>query len=885
MKSRTEADSGRQDSLLGRFFHPLPGTRVRVLRNKPLRKRILLTLSVTLILSLLIAIGCDFVARSFAAVRQKSVTDHLAREVNAFVLHHFSDAANFIAQSSELFSVLAGLQPPDNGNMLEELAMAKGILGVSLVYALDRNGTVVGGTPYDDGKSLAGNNYRFRPYFLQAMAGQSVQYAGLGITTGERGLYFSEPIFSGDRQEPLGVLVIKAPLDFIDYYVNSAKPYDVLLLSPDGIVFSTTRPEWLFCAALPLSEKQRARLRETRQFSDRPLAPMPFFLDQELIRYNGLRHRVDFAATDLPGWRIATLQLYRYPFLPVFLANSFVFLAGFVIILAFLHAYKEELLTEEVRLGRERNRRAEDSRLATMRELETILAASLVGILLVRNGRVSSVNAKLCAILGYSEAEVVGAKVRRFFSSRRSFRRFVQAYARQLARRDLEHIEYLLRRKDGTLIPCSLSGRAIDQDNLAHGVVWVVEDIRERKRAEQELEQARAAAEIASRAKSDFLANMSHEIRTPMNGIIGLSEFLLSREDEGEQKGKLALIHASAVRLMKIINDILEFSRHESEHHALDVGPFSLRELLYEVIGSFSVQAKRKGVGLDLVIDEQLPDLLNGDDQRLMQVLFNLIGNGLKFTEQGSVTVRVTLQESAGPDEVRVLFEVVDTGIGVDPGQQEAIFEAFVQADSSHSRRYGGTGLGLPISQRIVQLMGGRIKVENREERGARFWFVVSFSRAGRPPVAQDAKAPAARDCGPSSTLPGHVLLAEDDFINTTLIITLLEHLGLAVTTVGNGRDAVQAWRKGNFSCILMDLQMPEMDGYEAVQQIRREEAERGGHVAVIALTACVMDGDRERCLAAGMDEYLPKPVNRAELYRLLRKWIPSAGTCVPEHS
>ena len=884
MGSPPERDTVRQDTFLGRFFHPLAASKVRILQNRPLRNRIVLTLICTIALAFLLAIACDVVTRYLAVAKQKGATNHIAFEVNSFVLHHFSDAANFIAQSQEIFYVLSKLQPPDNANLLEELNMARGILDVSMVCALDSSGTVVAGTRNDNAGNLSGENHRSRPYFLQAMAGRSFQYPAIGFSSNERGIYFSEPVLTGDKKAPLGVVVIKVPMDFIDYYISNSDGHDVLLLSPDGIIFSATRPEWLYRAALPLTAEQRGRLQASRQFSDRPLAPMPFFLDNSRFHYNGYRYSVHFAATDLPGWRIATLYPLSYPFTLVFILSFVVLFAGFMVILGLLHAYKEELLTQEVHLGRERNRRAEDSRLATLRELETILAASLVGILLVRNGLITSVNEKFCTILGYSVAEVQGTAVGRFFSSRRSFRKFVRMYARQLARRDLEHIEYMLRRKDGTLIPCSLSGRAIDPDDLSKGVVWVVEDIRERKKAEQDLEQARMAAENASKAKSEFLANVSHEIRTPMNGIIGITEFLLAREQDDDRQGKLALIQASARRLMKILNDILDFSKQGSEWQPLDYSPFQLREMLQEVIDSFSVQAKNKGIALELNIDERIPDTLVGDDMRLMQVLSNLVGNGLKFTDQGSVTVRAATQEGAASGETRVLFEVIDTGIGIEPAKQETIFEAFVQADSSHSRRYGGTGLGLPISRRFVQLMGGDIQVESAAGKGSRFWFVVPFfQEVERFAVSEQASPSPLKDH--DLLLSGQVLLAEDDFINTTLATTLLEHLGLTVTAVGTGRDAVDTWRAGSFSCILMDLQMPEMDGYEAVRRIRQEEKAQGGHVPIIALTACVMDGDRERCLAAGMDDFIAKPVDRGELFRLLRKFIPAKGTVIAEYS
>jgi PAS domain S-box-containing protein len=880
MHPRSESAASSPGSILGRYFHPLSASKVRILQNRPLRKRIILALLLLVLLFILLATGSDSVSRYIALSKQKAATSHLAFEINSFVLHHFSDAANFIAQSQEVHKVLAGLQSSDSPNLLEELNMARGILDLSVVYVLDRQGTVVSSSADANGKTLIGNNYRFRPFVLQAMSGRAAQYAGLGVVTNERGLYFSEPVFTGDKKL-LGVVVIKVSMDFIDNYIKSLDRYDVLLLSPDGIVFSASRSEWLYGAALPLTHSLRSALEASRQFSDRPLEPLPFLLDSELFRYEGVRYSVRFEAIDLPGWRIATLRPLPYPFALVFIMGLVVVIAGLLMIVCFFQSYKEELLTEEVRLGRERNRRAEDSRLATLRELETILAASLVGILLVRNGRITSMNDKLCSILGYSASEVSGAEIRKFFASRRSFRRFVRMYARQLARKDLEHIEYMLRGKDGEPIACSLSGRAIDPDDLSQGVVWVVEDIRERKKAEQDLEQARTAAELASRAKSEFLANMSHEIRTPMNGIIGLTELLLTQESDAGRRANLTLIQSSARRLLKIINDILDFSRHERERQSLEYASFSLRELMREVCGGFSVQAKNKGVGLDLDIDERIPDILIGDEMRLVQVFSNLIGNGLKFTAQGSVTVRASLDNTQGTDDLRVLFEVIDTGIGIDPGQLETIFEAFVQADSSHSRRYGGTGLGLPISRRIVQLMGGDIMVESVTGKGSRVWFSVPFQQGSLKTTSSRPTLPAPPPTDQEQSLSGRILLAEDDFINTTLANSLLEQLGLTVTAVGNGREAVEAWRAGDFSCIIMDLQMPIMDGYEAVGRIRQEEKKKGGHVPIIALTACAMDGDREQCLAAGMDDYITKPVERGELYRLLRKYISAGETDV----
>ncbi|HER63068.1 MAG TPA: response regulator [Desulfobacteraceae bacterium] len=325
---------------------------------------------------------------------------------------------------------------------------------------------------------------------------------------------------------------------------------------------------------------------------------------------------------------------------------------------------------------------------------------------------------------------------------------------------------------------------------------------------------------------------------------------------------------------MRIINDILEFSKNEVEHLDIEPVPFSLPGLLDDVIRNFEVQAKGKNISLGLEIDPDIPKVLIGDDIRILQVLFNLVGNGIKFTEQGGITIRVKQQASDIQGKIMVLFEVKDTGIGIDPEKQDLVFEAFAQADSSHSRKYGGTGLGLPISRRIVQQMGGNIHLISKKGEGATFWFILPFSI---PETAEEGKdnvpEQAAADYFAES-FTGHILLADDDFINTTLAVSLLEQVGFVVKSVGNGRAAVDAWMQDDFDCILMDIQMPEMDGYEAARLIREQEEHRGGHVPIIAMTACVMQEDREQCIKAGMDAYISKPINRVELFMLLRKTI-----------
>ena len=703
----------RKTSVLDILMYPFshPGR----LQERFFRKRVIATAILTLFACIGAAVFSDYLVRFLAKERQKAVAAHLAEEINVFVVHHFDAAVSSLAVNSEIKSACTTGNPTDSESLLGVLTTAKDVLEASIVYILDRQGTVVGSSFYDDGKTLTGNNYKFRPYFTRAMSGSSTTYAAVGVTTGKRGLYFSEPVPGDLNDGPLGVVVVKVPMDFIDTYLNRFKEdQEILLLSPEGIVFSSTRDKWLYRAATPLSESERLSLVKSRQFHDLPLSPMPFQLNGRPVIHNGMRYLTHLHPIDLPGWKILTLRKVKYPFGAVFLLELIILFTGLFVILGFVYAFREELLTEEVRLSRERNRRVEALRQVTRRELETILATSLVGITLIRDGIISNVNEKMSDILGYKTDKLLGQDIRMFFQDRASFRKFVRTYTRQLAVHDLEHIEYRLKRKDGVMIPCSLSGKAIDPDDLSHGLVWVVEDISKRKIAEEELKQARIDAEKASQAKSEFLANMSHEIRTPMNGIIGITEMLQDKEIVPERKEHLRLILTSAKRLMKIINDILDFSKNELDCLDLDNIPFSLRRTLNEVIGSFVIQAQGRDLSLTLEVNDAVPEIVLGDETRLMQVLYNLVGNGLKFTETGGVTVRVSVEGKLNLGNRKILFEVIDTGIGISPTKQKSIFEPFAQADTSHSRRYGGTGLGLPISRRIVRLMGDDILLESK---------------------------------------------------------------------------------------------------------------------------------------------------------------------------
>ena len=520
-------------------------------------------------------------------------------------------------------------------------------------------------------------------------------------------------------------------------------------------------------------------------------------------------------------------------------------------------------------------------------------------------GNFTSVNRASLRTCGYSPEEILKMNARDLLTPKSA------ELVRELLDRSGPNTlhgthEVVVRAKDGHAVTLEVSASVQIRGGRPVGLLCIARDVSERKRAEYDLLKAKEGAEAASRAKSEFLANMSHEILTPMNGIIGMTDLTLETHLTPDQRECLNTVRYSAGSLLGIINGILEFSKLESDKFDLELIEFNLREHLQATAKPFAQLAEEKGLKLAYEVSASVPDRVVGDPARLRQILVNLLGNAIKFTVKGKVSLYVGTDVS-DDESVLLHFVIADTGIGIPRVMHKIIFEAFVQADGATTRRFGGTGLGLAISTHLVEKMGGRIWVESEEGSGSRFHFTARLGRVQAAewlgPAAESSPVLVTKplqQSGWRQTIMGasgaqsrdtdnlhpaaqrlvetrkgiRILVAEDNPVNRLLAVRLLEKQGHKVQTAADGLEALREVEKQDFELVLMDVQMPEMDGVEATKAIRQREKQTRKHVSIVAVTAHAMAADREICLAAGMDGYISKPINKEELLSTIERLI-----------
>ncbi|HHD57399.1 MAG TPA: PAS domain S-box protein [Desulfobulbaceae bacterium] len=524
-------------------------------------------------------------------------------------------------------------------------------------------------------------------------------------------------------------------------------------------------------------------------------------------------------------------------------------------------------------------------------ELELIVEHAGAGIAYVKGRKILGVNEAAANIIGFPVEQLLLKDTRILFPGDNEYEQFGLVYYPELRRGNIVDVEFQTRNGKGEEIWVRLTGQAVDRSALDEkGAVWIIQDMTAIHEYQHQLEEARKQAEEASRSKSNFLANMSHEIRTPMNAIIGMTRLVQDTDLDPLQKKYVSRIETSSTMLLGLLNGILDFSKIEAGQLLLEEQPFLLETLLDNVYSTMIGLAREKKLTLLIDRDENVPEAFIGDAVRLGQILVNLVGNGIKFTDQGEIGIHVSLDEAASTGEKAVLhFAVSDTGIGIPEDKQHRLFQSFQQADSSISRRYGGTGLGLAISRQLVQLMGGEISLTSTEGIGTTFSFTIALPACARDKVQQVCQLDGDRH---SNVTGLRVLLVEDNEANRELGTILLESSGQKVQVAEHGLRALELLSDTGFDVVLMDVQMPEMDGVTATRVIRAVEEERepetlltgelfmklqqrlgGGHVPIIALTAHAMDSDRTRCLEAGMDEYLTKPFQPEQVVEVLQKF------------
>ncbi len=823
---------------------------------------------------------------------QQQLTTSVRNDINRHLETNYKETCRALAKQSIILDLFTSPSSKNTQRATQLLNSSREILGASLIYILNDKGDVIASSFSENGITLFGNNYKFRPYFTKALEGFDYSYAAIGVTTGKRGIYFSSPIRNRNL-DILGVAVIKGSLDTVDkILLKAANQGPVAIMSDDGIIFAASEESWLFRASKPLDEERHIKILESGQFALQPLSALPINLSKKNVTFDDKNYRVQSQKIELEKWSVITLIPHKPVFLIIAVTCLVFTIPVYFFFLKLNHFYNElkyknkinqqnihlTKLNEEMKKEIE-ERKETEAKLISVSDQELryrmLFEQSKDAITIVsHDGKFLEANQAFLSMMDCTREEIMSMNPRNFWVNQED-----RAIWLNLLKEQGSIIDYQSKQKTktGEILDLNLTTNATINTDGKIVYLTILRDITDKLEDEKKLIAAKTEAEQANLAKSSFLANMSHEIRTPMNGIIGMTNIVLESNLDKEQRDYLEMVRSSADRLLDIINNILDFSKIEAGRLELEEIEFNVQQKFDELISLMSVKVQHSNVTLSAKIADDVPIELIGDPTRFMQILINLTNNAIKFTENGTVELRASLKKALSPTRVLLYFEVEDSGIGVPLEKQQDIFESFAQADASTTRQHGGTGLGLTISSQLCRLMDGEIGLKKKENTGSLFWFTAAFS------LPDDSRSRRRLQHGKiiSSELTReeifkdiHILLAEDDFINRTLALAVLEKAHLKVTAVTNGEEAVEESGKWPYDLILMDIQMPELDGYEATKAIREREKGTAKHTPIVAMTAHAIKGDEEKCLKAGMDDYLTKPIDPVKLYTVIEKHL-----------